>query len=145
MKIYVAAPFEKGPFVLSLHSKLEALGHEPVSRWAHEAGGGKDALHTLSQQALLGLCAINDKDVVRADVLVALVSPGLGKEMYCEAAFARLLGKPIVWVGDEAWMPLSAFRRKSRRVQDVAALLVLMGDLVGADGLERFIVSLEQV
>lgn len=141
MKIYVAAPFEHGPRVRELHDKLRELGHEPTARWVEVATGDKDCLHLTSIERIKRSYAENDEDVAASDLLVALVAPGLGKEMFCEAALARQLGKPIYWVGQEQWMPLSAYRPMSARSQDVPSLLCLLEELSrpkdGLDSLER--------
>lgn len=145
MKIYVAAPFENGPIVRELHERLSSLGHEPVGRWVAEAGGGKDGLHRLSISKISSLLDTNDEDVVSSDVLVALVTPGMGKEMFCEAALARLLRKPVIWVGREEWLPLSAFRPGAWRTESIATLMSMLKDLATTDGVERLWVSFRQL
>ena len=136
MKVYVAAPFESASMVRSVHERLQALGHVPTSSWAKGAEG-KDKLHLLSLEQIDRHLTDNDADIVNCDVFVAFVVPGLGKEMFCEAAKARILGIPIFWVGREEWMPLSSYRPNSRRVEDATELMKVFADLVGDDGLDR--------
>ena len=142
MKIYFAAPFERGPMVASLIASARDLGHESTARWVAEANGQKDALHKLPKSKISELYQGNDDDVRSADVVVALVSPGLGKEMFCEVALARILGKPIFWVGSEEWMPLSAYRPMSLRVENVRELLAHLTELSGEGGLERVMIAM---
>lgn len=137
MKIYFAAPFTLGPYVLKLHDLARELGHEPTSTWASEASGEPDTLDELADGRRLALMVQNDADVERADLLVAIVVSGLGKEMFCEATLARFRGLPIYWVGPERALPLSAFRPGSTRMPDDTHLKARLRDLAGPDGVER--------
>lgn len=137
MKIYFAAPFTLGPYVERLHVRAATLGHEPVSSWVASALGQVDNLPMKSQRERDEILEQNDSDVERADILVAIVVPGLGKEMFCEAALARLLGKPIYWIGREGDMPASAGRAGAAILPDDLALMAILQETAGADGLQR--------
>ncbi len=145
MKIYVAAPYQRGPFVRDLHRRLTEMGHVPVSSWARDTDGGPDGLPSLTFERIQGHIRENDEDIESSDILIALVTPGLGKEMYCETALGRMLGKPVFWVGQEEWMPLSSYRQGSRRFESVAVLMEAMKELSGADGLVKVWSSMKAV
>lgn len=117
MKIYVAAPFIKADEVRDFHRALGERGFGVTSDWAHSAeANGPEDLVSMRQGEREEIANHNDECVANAHAVVALCYRGLGKEMFCECTLARLLGKPVVWVGDPAIMPLSAFRRGSVRV-----------------------------
>lgn len=145
MKIYFAAPFTRGPFVARLHETVREIGHEPTSRWCLESNGKPDKLSTMSLVNRARHLAENDADIAAADILVAIVVRGLGKEMFAEATLARLLDKPIYWVGDEDDMPLSAFRVGSLVIPGTALLLETLREVTGPHGLDRVRCSMRQV
>lgn len=145
MKIYFAAPFAFGPYVANVHERAVELGHEPTSRWVDYATGSPDGLHRMMWSERSRLIAENDSDIGRADILVAFVIAGHGKEMFCEAALARSLGKPVYWVGHESVMPLSAFRVGASVLADQSALYEVLRLTAGPDGLDRVRLSMRQV
>ena len=145
MKIYFAAPFAFGPYVAQVHERSIELGHQPTSRWVDYATGSPDALDKMPLSERARLLAENDGDIGRADILVAFVIVGHGKEMYCEATLARMLGKPVLWVGHESTMPLSAFRVGATVLVDQSALFQVLRDTAGQDGLDRVRISMRQV
>ena len=147
MKIYFAAPYSMGAYVLWLQDKAVEIGHESTSSWVEQsaASDGLDLLPTMSHQQRAWFIDQNDRDVKRADLLVAVVARGLGKEMFCEAALAHNLGIPVYWVGPEDLMPLSAWRVGSAIVPDDTALLAVLRDLAGVDGPHRVRCAVRQV
>lgn len=112
--IYVAAPYSRG--VREARAVYEAIferGHVSTSRWIPEATEYEDLL-SMSEGARLLTAARNDADVLSSDGLVALCFPNEGREMFAEAALARLHEIPILWIAkDLKTLPLSAFREGS--------------------------------
>ncbi len=145
MRIYFAAPFTFGPYVLKLHERARELGHEPTSSWANVAHGNPEQLAALTPAGRREIIRQNDSDVERADMLVAVLVAGQGKEMFCETTLARFRGMPICWMGPDRAMPLSAYRRGSMRVPDETHLLAVLRDLTGEGAAERLLASLEQI
>lgn len=143
MKIYVAAPFARASYADTMATRLSAFGHKITSGW-HVEVDGPENLPALSISERQAIAATNDRDVVSADVVVAFVFPGEGKEMYCECAFARMLGKPVVWVGDEARMPLSAFRAGAMVCTSTERLMGVFSELTGGDGIDRLRIAVHQ-
>ena len=116
--IYVAAPYHLGKTdALSVYHKIFDLGHVSSSRWILAAEDEEDLL-SKSDAEIEFACAQNDADVRSSDGLVALCFPGEGREMFAEAALARLCGIPILWVAEDfSTLSLSAFRHGSLRAR----------------------------
>ena len=108
-RVYVAAPFGRGPFVLaSVHPALEARGLACTSSWAQGADGTPERLDALPIERVRAIAARNDADLAASDVVLVLGDVGTGREMYAEARMAIALGLPVVWLGPP--FPLSAYR-----------------------------------
>jgi hypothetical protein len=117
LKVYVAAPFRLGLEVLRIHDMLTRLQVEPVSSWAYVAAAqrGNEDLHLRPVDEIRSIARVNDAAVLSADVVLAIVVPGAGREMYSECTRAELNGIPVLWHGEAAAFPLSAYRDGSER------------------------------
>lgn len=113
MHIYVAAPYGRGSEVLPIHADIKARGHDFTSEWALHAHK-PDALPKDSPEVRHSTYRQNIECIRRADITVAVVYPGEGKEMFCEAAVTMFFGYDVYWIGKEEHMPLSAFQPLGR-------------------------------
>ena len=75
----------------------------------------------------------NDRDLLRAHLVVTLARDGAGAEMFAEVRLALAHRIPVLWVGTRR--PLSAYRQGVLRVRSLPeGMIYLLGfaDLVGA-------------
>ena len=137
MRVYVAAPYAMSGVVRSFHQRLREDGFGVTSSWAETpsaADSVPEDLPSMSRSQHEEISTENDEGVASAHVVVALCYRGLGKEMFCECALARLLGRPIVWVADDLQiLPLSAFRRGSVRVNSVDLAVPVLASIRAGD------------
>ena len=117
-RVYVAAPFGRGPFVARVvHPALAARGLEATSSWVATADGAPERLDALPLERVRAIAERNDADLASSQVVLVLGDVGTGREMYAEARIAIALGLPVVWVGPP--YPLSAYREGVDRVRSV--------------------------
>jgi hypothetical protein len=130
-RVYVAAPFGRGPFVAgAVHPALAARGFACTSSWVASASGAPERLDELPLERVRAIAERNDADLAGSDVVIVLGEAGTGREMYAEARIAIALGLPVVWVGPP--FPLSAYREGVVRVRDVEAALATVEALTRA-------------
>lgn len=135
MRVYVAAPYKMSSVVRAFHRELRENSFDVTSGWAETPAavdGVPENLPSMSRAQIDDIAADNDEGVHAAHAVVALCYPGLGKEMFCECALARLLEKKIVWVsmtGDLRSLPLSAFRRGSVRAEDLERAMLALSSI----------------
>ncbi len=121
-RVYVAAPFARGPFVVAaVHPALAVRGLTCTASWAAAADGAPERLDALPIERVRGIAARNDADLAGSDVLLVLGDQGTGREMYAEARIAIALGLPVVWLGPP--FPLSAYREGVERVVSLEAAI----------------------
>lgn len=112
--VYIAAPFRKYLEAEKLQALLHGAGYYVNSRWLRLARqfSGVEPVHDIQ----LARAAIreNDSDVECCDALVAMLYPGLGREMFAEARYADTFHKPVFWFTgahlSAPLPPLSAYR-----------------------------------
>jgi hypothetical protein len=117
LRVYLAAPFADATNVRELDAKVDAIGVTVTSTWAHGASGAED-LESLSVAEVRQIAAVNDRDLLEADLLVALARDGAGGEMFAEVRLALAHRIPILWIGTRR--PLSAYRDGVLRVPNLA-------------------------
>lgn len=132
-RVYVAAPFGRGPVVArEVHPALAARGFACTSSWVASADGEPERLDELPIERVRAIAERNDADLAGSDVVVVLGEVGAGREMYSEARIAIALGLPVVWVGPP--FPLSAYREGVVRVRNVDEALAAVDVLTGRSG-----------
>lgn len=132
-RVYVAAPFGRGPFVAGeVHPPLAARGLACTSSWVASANGAPERLDELPLERVRAIAERNDADLASSDLVIVLGDVGTGREMYAEARIAIALGLPVVWVGPP--FPLSAYREGVVRVRSVEEALAAVDVLTGQSG-----------
>lgn len=132
-RIYVAAPFGRGPFVAGeVHPALAARGFSCTSSWVGSANGAPERLDELPIERVRAIAERNDADLASSDLVIVLGDVGTGREMYAEARIAIALGLPVVWVGPP--FPLSAYREGVVRVRSMEEALAAAETLTGLAG-----------
>lgn len=129
--VYIAAPFREYLEAEKLQAMLQGAGYYVNSRWlrlARQFSGVEPA-----QDFQLARAAIrtNDSDVECCDALVAMLYPGLGREMFAEARYAATLHKPVFWftgtLPSASLPPLSAYRPDNFVVETYKGLVEELG------------------
>ncbi len=124
-RVYVAAPFGRGPFVArEVHPALAARGFACTSSWCATADGAPERLDELPIERVRAIAERNDGDLASSDAVIVLGELGTGREMYAEARIAIALGLPVVWVGPP--FPLSAYREGVVRVRSLEEALAAL-------------------
>lgn len=109
LRVYIAAPYSLGSYCRAVvQPALEEIGSVVCSSW-HATANGPEDLVAMSQEERARIIAANASDLDAADIVLAIVEPGLGKEMFAECARALMCGKDVVWIGKQRHMPLSAW------------------------------------
>lgn len=132
MKVFVAAAWLESARVRELHSSLRAIDIEVLSIWAEKDGaiaGSSEDLASLSDGELLTLWYENREGIADCDVFIILADTP-GREAFAEAEYARILGKPIVWVGRDTLTTATPKTGTYYRVDSDAEALQTVRDLV---------------
>jgi hypothetical protein len=132
LRVYLAAPFADAPQVRELDTKLVELGIDVTSTWA-DAANGPEELDKMPVAEVRRVALANDRDLLRAHLVVTLARDGAGAEMFAEVRLALAHRIPVLWVGTRR--PLSAYRQGVLRVRSLPeGMIYLLGfaDLVGA-------------
>jgi len=131
LRVYLAAPFVDARDVRDLDARLEALGIGVTSTWAH-AASGPELLGAMPVDDVRRIALANDRDLLAAQLLVALAREGAGAEMFAEVRLALAHRIPVLWVGTRR--PLSAYREGVLRVATIAEGMTYLsgfGEIVG--------------
>ena len=123
LRVYLAAPFLDAPAVRDLDTKLETLGIDVTSTWAH-AASGPEALGGMPVDEVRRIALANDRDLLGAHLVVALARDGAGAEMFAEVRLALAHRVPVLWVGTRR--PLSAYREGVLRVASLDEAITLL-------------------
>lgn len=124
-KVYIASPYEDSPIVARVAEKLYSFGISSTSYWALQADGRKEDQSRSTPEDLRSYALRNDADVLDSDAVVVLARPGTGGEMFAEARFALIVGKPVIWVGRKI---LSTWREGVTWVEDSDDAVSLLRD-----------------
>jgi hypothetical protein len=130
LRVYLAAPYLDAPAVRDLDAKLDGLGFDVTSTWAH-AASGPEVLGSRPLDDVRRIAHANDRDLLSANLVVALAREGAGAEMFAEVRLALAHRIPVLWVGTKR--PLSAYREGVLRVADLDEgmfFLLGLGDVV---------------
>lgn len=122
--VYVAAPYEDGPFVRTVHDRLVSIGVRPTSRWAYNTDGSIEQIARFAPGELRRRAHENDADMRGSDLVLVLARHGGGGEMFAEARLALEWGKAVMWVGQRT--TLTAWRSGVLRFADLNDALVAL-------------------
>lgn len=126
--IYVAAPWEDGPLVREVHTRLVHAHLRPVSAWSVSADGAPERLENVPQHERMAAIEGNDRAVSCCDAVLVMARAGVGGAMFGEVRLAQLLSKPVYWVGRYT---LDAYRNGVKRCLDVNAAIAAMREDLG--------------
>lgn len=122
LRVYIAAPFEDAARVRSLHRLLRAaFGITGVSQWAEKAEE-RAAVGTPSQ--FRAIRRENITDLESADLVLALIRHGAGREMFAEIGHALAKTIPLIWCGPP--IGLSAFEQGVTIVDDIDQAIAIV-------------------
>jgi hypothetical protein len=126
LRVYLAAPFADAPAIRDLDTKLDEIGIDVTSSWAHSATGAEQ-LETMPLEEVRRVALANDRDLLAAHLLVALPRDGAGAEMFAEVRLALAHRIPVLWVGTRR--PLSAYRHGVLRVPSLAEAMIFLSGM----------------
>lgn len=124
VEVYIAAPFCKYQDALDAAAKLRADSFAPLCTWATDGARGKGKECFDNAKAIQTAIRVNDAELGRARILLALTYPDLGGEMFAEIRLHLYLRKPVIWVKGRSI--LSMHRPMVTVVENLQEALVAM-------------------
>ncbi len=100
MNVYIAAPLSSAVRACDVADSFMGLHDAPtvVSRWHRECAALGLTIDPPTDEECLAALKKNDEDLWRADVVLALLDAGNGRETYAEIGIATERGLPVLWI-----------------------------------------------
>lgn len=110
---FICAAWSAAERVREFHFSLSIIDIQPLSRWAEDAAPGAEDVTQLPPHVRYSAWHDNRYAIANADAVVILADTAC-REAFQEIEYARILSKPIVWIGRETLTPDAEFAKVAR-------------------------------